>query len=348
MASFGRGYPPLIPVKQRCGAISADLLESPPSRPSQSRWQPQSAPAQSMPAWQPPVQPNVVTSGWQQGSAAQDSAAELSREPAVPQSAPSARSSPQPMRPGLPGSPTEPYHAAASAAQQQQLPLPAYMEEDAPLPAPIRFQDQRMPAAMPAQQQQMQGATQSWIPLTRLYPAQFDEAVPEPDTPPEAEAPRANHQAAHRSSPGAKRKHDGLNEGKGIGPVQLSCQMLHAACLSGLHGTHVVVVLLPEACCGVMSRATRFCCIEGCGTQLSHAACCAGHKKPKVVFHPAAAPARAPPVAGPPSKAKLAEEGEALGLEGAMHYRAVYHLADSPGVPMLDLKDLVKVRPRPL
>ncbi len=65
--------------------------------------------------------------------------------------------------------------------------------------------------------------------------------------------------------------------------------------------------------------------------------------KAKVVLQPGAAPARAPQVAGPSSKAKLAEEGEVLGQEGVMHYRAVYHLADSPGGPMLDLKDLAKV-----
>ncbi len=211
VASFGRGYPPLIPVKQRCGAISADLLESPPSRPSQSRWQAQSAPAQSMPAWQPPVQPNVITSGWQQGSAAQDTTAELSWESDLPQSA---RSSPQP---GQSGSPAAPFYAAGNAAQQQQQPLPAFMGEDMPLPAPMETQDQQNAALRPAaQQKQMQGATQSWVPLTRIYPAQFGEAaVPEPDTPPEAEAPRAKQQAAHKSAAGAKRKHEGLNEGKG-------------------------------------------------------------------------------------------------------------------------------------
>ncbi len=86
-------------------------------------------------------------------------------------------------------------------------------------------------------------------------------------------------------------------------------------------------------------------------TVLSHAVLHAGHKKPKVVLHPAAAPAKAPPaapakappVAAPPSKAKLAHEGEVLGLGGAMHPRAVFHAADNPGVPMLDLKDLAKV-----
>ena len=55
--------------------------------------------------------------------------------------------------------------------------------------------------------------------------------------------------------------------------------------------------------------------------------------KAKVVLQPGAAPARAPQVAGPSSKAKLAEEGEVLGQEGVMHYRAVYHLADSPRRP---------------
>ena len=59
-----------------------------------------------------------------------------------------------------------------------------------------------------------------------------------------------------------------------------------------------------------------------------------------------AAPARAP--AKPSSRAKLAQEGKAPGQGGAMHYRAVFHLDGSPGVPMLDLKDVAKVCPLPL
>ena len=73
----------------------------------------------------------------------------------------------------------------------------------------------------------MKGATQSWIPLTRIYPAQFDDAVPEPDTPPEAEAPRAKQHAAHKSAAGPKRKHEGLNEGKG---TSYPSQSSDAAC----------------------------------------------------------------------------------------------------------------------
>lgn len=59
-----------------------------------------------------------------------------------------------------------------------------------------------------------------------------------------------------------------------------------------------------------------------------------------------AAPAGAP--AKPASRAKLEQEGRALGQDGAMHYRAVFHLDGSPGVPMLDLKDVAKVCPPPL
>ncbi len=111
------------------------------------------------------------------------------------------------------------------------------MEEDVPLPAPMDIQIQQNAAPRPAaQQKQMKGATQSWIPLTRIYPAQFDDAVPEPDTPPEAEAPRAKQHAAHKSAAGPKRKHEGLNEGKGTSSIHLSHQMLLAACPSGLDG----------------------------------------------------------------------------------------------------------------
>ena len=238
VASFGRRHPPLIPAKQRCGAISADLLESPPSRPSQSRWQPQTA--QSMPAWLPAAQPNVVTSGWQQGSMAQDTSAELvwepvgpQWEPVVPQPGPSGRNSPQPGQPGLPASTADLPESAPNAAQQQQQPV--FMEEDAPLPAPMAAQGQRKPAPRPAaQQKRMKGATQSWSPLAFIPPAQPEEPVPEPETPPEAEAPRTKQQPAPKTVAGAKRKHDRANDGTGKRPAQTvkhghpTCSLLRA------------------------------------------------------------------------------------------------------------------------
>lgn len=229
VASFGRGHPPLMPVKQRCGAISADLLESPPSRPSQSRWEPQPAPAQSMPAWQPAAQPPVVTSDWQQSGMAQDSSDELAWEPVVFQWEPAV---PQPGRsspgPGLPGSTTDLPESAVSAAQQdeqqqQRQCLPVFMEEDAPAPAPMAVKGQHNPAPRPAaQQKRMKGATQSWSPLVFISPAQPEEPVPEPETPPEAEATRPKQQAAPKSTAGTKRKHDGADDGEGNRPLLCS------------------------------------------------------------------------------------------------------------------------------
>ena len=241
VASFGRAHPPLIPAKQRCGAISPDLLESPASRPSQSRWQPQTAPTQSMPAWQPAPQPTEVSSGWEQGSMAQDGSANMEWEPVVsqwepvvPQPGPSGGSSPQPGQPGPPGSTAEPTKAAASAAQQQQQQLlqPAFMAGGVPPSHPREGQGQQDLIPEPAvQQKHMRGATQSWNPLSVFSAQKPSEPVPEPETPPEAETPRVKQQAAQKKTTvGAKRKHDEPNEAKGEWPVS-PCEAQRRRCL---------------------------------------------------------------------------------------------------------------------
>ena len=145
---------------------------------------------------------------------AQVSSAELAWEPVLmqwepvgPQPGPSGGSSSQPGHPGLPGSTADFRESAANAAQQQQQqpPLPACMAGDVPPSPPRETQGQQDPAPGSADQQKpMRGATQSWNPLSLFTTTKPDEPVPEPETPPEAETPRAKQQAAPEEDRGSQ------------------------------------------------------------------------------------------------------------------------------------------------
>ena len=135
---------------------------------------------------------------------------------------------------------------------------------------------------------------------------------------------------------GAKRKHDKPNEGNGEWPVS-PCKLkdLCFSCMSLLFPpVPSVTLFLAFQRHGTTCQATLL-AVQGRRGQ-SRPLSLLQHQLP------------GHPVVAKPSPAELAQEGEALGQGGAMHYRAVYHLADSPGVPMLDLKDILKVCLQPL
>ena len=248
MQHFGGGPPRLI-IKQRCGAVAAALLESPPPAPSQRSWQPEPPRACSMPGMQPAAQPGdpVMTSGRRQAQHAEHTALENDTEQywqsagVGPHSDPSDCRPPQPWQPNLPGSSTGNPESAAKTAQQQppQPPPSASMAQKVSPSIPRKKQDKQSAAPGPAiQQEHMRNATHSWDPLAFMAKTKPSEPVPEPETPPEAEAPRPKQPTALQSGAGAKRERSGPDEGKGEGPacpVKLHCpHNILAACSSGL------------------------------------------------------------------------------------------------------------------